>query len=188
MKIVGICGPMGVGKTTLAYELSRYGYVRRGFSDVLKYTLTAFVKAQGASTNEAEQMFYGKLKNEPSIYFNGQTARHAMQTLGTEWGRELIDQNLWIEAWARSLNSGLSEPSDKFVTDDVRFLNEAQKIKELGGKIILLIRRGYQPSHHKSEREYLQIDEDLMLRNDGDQADLIRNFHSEYVRVFREEP
>ena len=55
-----------------------------------------------------------------------------MQTLGTEWGRELINPELWlILAKQRLLNFGPG-----MVIADVRFENEAEWVRSQGGRVI----------------------------------------------------
>lgn len=75
-------------------------------------------------------------KEQPLPIFGGRTARHAMQTLGTEWGRNCIDNDFWVRTWLATL------PDAKTViADDVRFANEARAILERGGVMIRVMRR-----------------------------------------------
>src|SRR5688572_26446471 len=90
-KIVAFVGPIGCGKTTAARALRRLEYTKVSFADPLKEMLIAF----GLT---AEQV-YGNEKEIPTGILAGHTPRYAMQTLGTEWGRDLIHTNLWTLAW-----------------------------------------------------------------------------------------
>jgi CRP/FNR family transcriptional regulator len=58
-----------------------------------------------------------------------------MQTLGTEWGRQCMDADIWVRAWAARAALLTSA-----VADDVRFQNEADMIRNLGGVIIRVMR------------------------------------------------
>lgn len=62
--------------------------------------------------------------------------RRLLQWLGTEWGRDK-DVNLWVNLWKDEAWYELeSSPTSIVVCDDLRFDNEAQVVKELGGFIV----------------------------------------------------
>jgi hypothetical protein len=82
----------------------------------------------------------GDHKELPCELLGGKTPRHAMQTIGTEWGRDLIDGDLWINAWKRSIEK--LPPNVPIVCDDVRFANEAEAIHAMGGVVIRVVRLG----------------------------------------------
>ena len=62
-----------------------------------------------------------------------------MQTLGTEWGRELVHPHLWI-LLANERLKVLRGAGIGMLISDVRFQNEADWIRSEGG-IVLEIRR-----------------------------------------------
>jgi hypothetical protein len=98
-----------------------------------------------------EARIEGDYKEEPCPFLKGRTPRHAMQTLGSDWGREMIHPEIWIEAWQQRtlglLNRGLD-----VVIDDCRFENEAEAVRKLGGKIVEVTGRSKGLSKkHKSE-------------------------------------
>ena len=103
--------------------------------------------------------------------------RHVMQTLGTEWGRELIHETLWRDL---TMDKCL-DPLMLYIITDVRFLNEAEEIQERGGVIWrirtpddnadwlkTLWRLASQPPwrRHRSELELMSIDPDWVIEND----------------------
>ena len=67
------------------------------------------------------------------------TPRMILQKVGTEAMRNVIDGNIWVH----SLESKITG-KDNVVITDVRFLNEIDCIRRLGGKLIL-IQRGPNP-------------------------------------------
>jgi len=151
--IIGLCGAIGSGKTTVARRLVNHGWVRHRFADPLKSMLAAL------GLNESQ--LDGHLKEEPSKLICGRTPRVAMQTLGTEWGRNEMGPDIWVNAWEHKLPGNRN-----VVADDVRFPNEAKIIKELGGKIIRIVRaRPFPLSDHISEKHELL--EDRLILNDG---------------------
>ncbi len=141
MQVIGIYSPYpGAGKTTLAARLNtRYGYARMKMAGPLKSMLTAYLHSQGLSTKEVERMIEGDLKNEPSVYLGGRTPRHAMQTLGTEWGRDCMSTDFWVDAAAEQIENAI-EKGLGVVVDDIRFPNEMEMIRDFGG-IVVRVRR-----------------------------------------------
>ncbi|MBY5581846.1 hypothetical protein [Rhizobium leguminosarum] len=104
------------------------------FAGPLKAMLSAFYRACGLNDDEIDRKIEGDLKEVSCPYLCGQTPRHAMQTLGTEWGRRLIGDNLWINAW----HSKVEKVAGPVVTDDCRFPNEAVALHHKDGDLIKL--------------------------------------------------
>lgn len=157
--IIGFAGNIGSGKTTAAIELSkRGGFQRIRFAGTLKKMMVAM----GLSLEEID----GALKEQPCAMLCGQTPRHAMQTIGTEWGRQLIGEDVWVNAWKRAVDKLF--PDAQVVVDDVRFANEAQAIRDMGGVVILVERpvtvEGNAASHAS---EALDFDVDAVIVNNG---------------------
>jgi hypothetical protein len=115
----------GSGKSTVANGLLEHGFVRLKFASALKNMLAAHLAYCGATREEVHRMLEGDLKEQPCDYLCGRTPRHAMQTLGTEWGRDLIGDKIWLDAIGRKIDmySG-AEAQTPIVIDDLRFPNE----------------------------------------------------------------
>lgn len=135
-RVVGISGYASSGKTTVAdYLVAFYGYKRIKFADGLKDML----RAVGLSDESIE----GGKKEEPSQFLCGKSPRYAMQTLGTEWGRNLIGDNFWVNIWALKCEEWLWENQEnKVVVDDVRFPNELQAVQAANGICLRIVRPG----------------------------------------------
>ncbi|OQS39777.1 deoxynucleotide monophosphate kinase [Chromobacterium haemolyticum] len=132
--VLALCGAAGAGKSTIAAELAaQHGYTVVKFAGPLK----AMMRALGLTDDEIE----GHLKEQPSELLGGATPRHAMQTLGTEWGRQLIHAELWVGAWARTVLCVLAA-GGRVVVDDCRFANELDAVQRLGGVAVRLQRAG----------------------------------------------
>jgi len=143
MKLVAFCGYMGSGKSFCAdYLVKNFGYTKVKFATPLKDML----RALGLTERELE----GDLKDKPCAFLNGATPRWAMQTLGTEWGRTLIHENLWGDLWQSEVERLLKDQT-RVVVDDCRFLNEVERIKSLGGTLVLIKRPGMEGGDHSSE-------------------------------------
>lgn len=166
--IVGLVGKKHSGKSSSAkYLHESKGYRIVSFAEPLKMMLKVFLKYRGCPDDLAWRMLWGDLKEAPSPYFNGKTSRWAQQTLGTEWGRELIDPYLWTNAWQDHIETARYE---SVVIDDVRFQTEVDRIRELGGICIRINRPGDEraiPTDlHPSETNIL-TDIKYNVENDG---------------------
>lgn len=174
MKIIGITGAAGSGKDTAASFFERRGYQKISLADPMK----RFCRELFGFTDEE---LWGASKHREKSR-RGVTARHVLQQMGTEWGRRL-DPDVWIDYLVEScrristggktytaehgLSSNLDpirfRPPKGFVVADIRFRNEARKIRAEGGAIILL-RGSYAPlsgsaSAHVSEQTTWAPDE-----------------------------
>lgn len=166
--IVAFTGRAGSGKSTAADHLVARGWVRVKFADPLKDMIRALLAASGMPAAEIERRIEGDLKEQPEPILGDRTTRWAMQTIGTEWGRELIAPDLWTGiARARILSHLAADRS--VVIDDCRFENEADVVRRLGGMVVELQGRGGIAGAHQSERGVVP---DLVHHNDGTLAEL----------------
>ena len=169
IKLIALTGAAKSGKSTIAKYLSkgtdsRYGthvpFVRARFSGTLKKMLMQI-------PDVTEDMIEGSLKEEPQEIFGGRTPREVMQTLGTEWGRDSVYSMIWLVSWERSIND-----LSYIVVEDLRYLNEAELVKNRGGQIWRIKRPDYKCNGHISETEMEGIDPDLTIRNSGSLGEL----------------
>lgn len=161
-RVVALTGAAGSGKSTAAdYLVRQHGYERVKFAGPLK----AAMAAMGFSQEQIE----GHLKETPCAWLNFKTPRHAMQTLGTEWGRTCIGEDFWAELWVHHANNALAV-GGRVVVDDCRFPNEAAAVRSLGGVIIKLEGRGGIAGSHASEAGCGTWDG--VVENDGCVTDL----------------
>lgn len=99
------------------------------------------------------------------------TGRQFIQHLGTEAHRDIFGQDFWIDA----VLSGYSDShAEILVVTDVRFANEAQAIKNVGGEIWEIVRPGVEiaDSDHCSEAGLAAEYVDRVIVNAGDLFDL----------------
>ena len=166
LEVIGITGRKRHGKDTVARELALHGFTVVRFADPLKAMLRAFYAAHGLSDFEIEMKIEGALKEAPCTFLNGRTPRYAMQTLGTEWGRDLIDINLWTDSLQRR-----AAAHDKVVVPDVRFSNECDAVSAIGGKMLRVEARQRvgitEQSNHSSETGIDVLPVDLEISNNG---------------------
>jgi len=149
--LIGLYSPTpGCGKTTVASILSAFDYEILSFAQPIKEMTKVFLMSVGHPERVSDNLINNR-KNDPIL--GSVTTRHLLQTLGTEWGRECIYENIWVDVWENNLNNKKFNGKYKhFVVDDVRFKNEAEKIYSLGGHLWRIERpASKRRTWHKSE-------------------------------------
>lgn len=162
-KVIGLAAQARAGKSTVAqYLAGHFGYVEMSFAAPIRRFISDLT---GIPLEDLEKT---EVK-ERVIPWIGKSPRQMMQTLGTEWGRELVSESLWVDA---VMHKALR--SDRpVVISDVRFENEAKAIREVGGAVIHLTRPGApKVSAHKSEAGVAFRPGDFRIANDRDLATL----------------
>jgi rhodanese-related sulfurtransferase len=167
VKLIGLTGLRRSGKDTAAQVLVEDGFENIKFAGALKEMLRTYLAYVGVDGGRVESYIEGPEKEFATSLFEGKTTRYAMQTLGTEWGRELIGTNIWVNAAIAR-----AKQFDKVVVSDVRFPNEAVAIKAAGGTIIRISRPGQVADSHPSESLIQSIQHDLLIANIGTIQDL----------------
>jgi hypothetical protein len=144
MTLVGLSGFAQSGKTTAALYLEqKYGIPRKHIAEPLRAMLAVLMQANGMKSAEITRYLTGDLK-EQVIPCLGVTSRYAQITIGTEWGRELISQDLWANTWASGIHA-----DESVMNDSVRFPNEEKPIHDKGGFTIMIKRPGTRPAKFK---------------------------------------
>jgi hypothetical protein len=191
--IIGVCGFAGSGKDTVADEICKDpAFVKLAFADNLKRIL------MGLFDFSYEQLWGpSATRSEPDKRYPRKggflTPRHALQSLGTEWGRDCYE-NLWIDLAIKdakrlegSHSLGYSQTDGVFlkrpgisirgvVITDCRFRNELEGVRSAGGKLVRVLRKGLDapPYGHSSETEQAGIPDgffDYVFHNDGSLED-----------------
>lgn len=155
-RLIGIAGQARSGKDTLANYLlddSNLGdnWSKSSFAQPIKNMLTAI----GVDCND-------DVKAKVDACF-GVTPRHLMQTLGTEWGRHMIDGDIWVKAFA------LLSAGKQVIVPDVRFENEADLVRD-NGVLIHITGRGGISGSHASENPIGFKPGDIVIDNSRDLA------------------
>jgi len=132
--IIGICGPAGAGKSTVADMMCSDGL---GASIPLAEPLYRGISAMFGIP---EGNLADRGTKEQAIDWIGQSPRRLLQTLGTEWGREVVGQDIWVKICLRRAAATLGAGYRRVVVPDVRFDNEAAAIREAGGIVVSVAR------------------------------------------------
>lgn len=136
MKIIGITGVARSGKDTLAtYLVEHHGFSRIALADPLREFVSSIADIP------FEQLLDGPAKEQPVDWLGGRTPRYMMQTLGTEWGRNKVDREVWLKVARRRIEKA-ARWGESVVIPDVRFDNEAEMVRQMGGEVIQVVRPG----------------------------------------------
>jgi len=133
--LIGVTGLIGSGKDTVANliiawrprQLRRYSFAR---------PLKEGVKAMFGWDDE---IIEDRAKKEAVDEFWGFTPRKAMQLLGTEYGRNLLRDDLWIKAAERFHLRSLEQSQGTIITD-VRFENEAAWVRSQPDSVLIHVK------------------------------------------------
>lgn len=172
---VALVAPKHTGKTTFARTLETwYGFHHTSLADPIKFSIIHAVNA-----------FLTDQRIEPlltpaDLALHKDSFRQGMQWLGTDivrdlcgrpthWIENLINRVEAIEAYAEE-----RQKTSAIVVDDVRFVNEAEVLRERGFEIVRLFRDSeMQPDLHKSETEMYNIQCDEVVYLEEDPSDTI---------------
>lgn len=168
--LIGLVGYKGSGKGEAASSLMRLSreastpyFTNVKMAGALKLMLGAYFMYIGMDEDAERECIEGAKKESPIVELAGRTPRYAMQTLGTEWGRALIGKDFWINAFKMRC-----QQFPNVVCDDVRFENEAQAIRDLGGVLVRITRPdNVIDASHPSEQEIGLIKCDHTIVNDS---------------------
>lgn len=166
-RLIGLYSPAPrSGKTTVANYLNGMGYRCLPFAAPLKEMTRTFLAQLGYSSVDALSLTDGELK-EHRLQELGVTPRQLMQTLGTEWGRTCVTPQVWLICWRRKAHNNLNRGID-VVVDDIRYANEAELVRQLGGELWRIERPGTERNtDHASEGGLDDFTFDRRIINDG---------------------
>lgn len=178
--LIGLHGRKQSGKDTLCGFLLEWGESlgydaeRRSFASKLKVS-AAQALGLNYTVEEAEEwadafkvhgeIRYGALGHTQSGVITG---REYLQNYGTQAHRNVFGTDFWIDMCIPTHPEELPE-NTLIVITDIRFPNEAQRVRDLGGEVWRLIRPGSEneDDSHISEVPLPDALIDYILVNDG---------------------
>lgn len=160
VRIIGITGRKGVGKDTAGMALKLRGWHQDSFADPIRKCVADLLGVSLSELEAIKEQPVEWLYKEP--FAASMTPRKMMQTLGTEWGREMVHGELWL----RALDRRIAGKTQVFISD-VRFVNEATFIHKLGGHVIEIVRETGHQDSHASEAGLDPTFVDARVTNDG---------------------
>ena len=135
--IIGICGLIGSGKGTVAdFLVEQRGFTKISFADKLKDGVASvFGWDREMLEGNTDDSRTWREKVDP--YWSTETGhpitpRLVLQLFGTDCMRNGFYDGIWVSLVKKQL---LENPDSNFVIPDVRFENEANMIRSIGGKL-----------------------------------------------------
>lgn len=176
-RLIGLTGRKRAGKSSVAAILvAEFGFVEVSFAAPLRGFVAGLL---GCSVEDMEAF-----KEDPHPVLGGKSPRYAMQTIGTEWGRDMIAGDLWVRVARRRIQQ-LLKNGQRVVVSDVRFPNEAELVLELGGYGWRVQRPGLSDNDsHISEAGLPDHWISAEIENDGDLNDLAIETHAAWDNCF----
>jgi hypothetical protein len=167
---IGLSGWAKSGKDTIAnYLVEHHGYKRVSFADPMREALLRL--------NPSVPYMGHYMRLSAVVDFRGwddakrevPEIRELLQRFGTEVGREMFGENFWVDLAISKI-----QPGDKIVFADVRYQNEANAVRKLGGSVVRVTRDGVNPANsHHSEHDLNDYEFDLVITNNGSIEDLL---------------
>jgi len=169
-KLIGLYSPAAQsGKSSVAKFLAQEcGYEVVPFAQTLKEMLIPVLNALGYNNDDAYRLVHvDKAIVVPRAEVS---VRHMLRTLGTEWGRQCVHPDIWLRCWEERI-----KPHDLVVADDVRFPNEAELIRRLGGELWCVERPGVLRTHEHASEGSLDTYQHFtkLIANNGSLSDLV---------------
>jgi hypothetical protein len=165
-KIVGLLGFIGSGKGTVADILVEHGYVKLSWADSVK-DATAAVFDWDRKLLEGDTDESRAFRETPDAWWSERfeydfTPRLALQLMGTEAGRNVFDQDVWVYALERRMQT--YPAATNFVIPDTRFPNECAMIHDLGGKLVWVKRDILPPWYEDALHANMTEQEEIMAQ------------------------
>lgn len=165
--IVGFAGKKGSGKNFAASVVKQlaidegFTVEEMAFADPIKAMLKHGLGLTDKQLNNQD------LKNVIDMRYH-QTPRQMMQSLGTDWGRYLVNFDIWLVRMRQRI---AESNADVILVTDVRFDNEAHLVRSLGGYIAEIIKPvgiDQDNDNHESEKGITLLSNDYMIPNSFD--------------------
>jgi hypothetical protein len=157
---------MGSGKGAVGdLMVANYGFIHESFARSVK-DAAAVIFGWDREMLEGVTPESRKWREEPDSWWSSRlgkpfSPRYALQLLGTEAGRDVFDTNLWVYSIERRI-----DPNKNYVITDVRFPNELDMIRKMGG-VIIRVKRGDDPEWYETalEQNHTPYDQQYILED-----------------------
>lgn len=199
-RVIGVGGLLTSGKDTVAdYLVDGHGWTKLNMSSILHEAMLALdpwipVNAHPSIINPIgfngesvryshliEQVGYTSAKNNPE-------ARRLLQALGTDVGRNLLGESVWVDAMRNKILDQFDEGKSVIVSG-IRFPNEVDLINGfVEGKTWWVDRGLKNSSTHASENSVRADDFDRVIDNKGTFDELLDNVERELAHTGRYTP
>lgn len=136
--IIGLAGYAQSGKSTVANILAeQYGFQRLAFADGIRRCLFALNPVVPTEDGVVRLQDLVTQRGWEDAKVSFPEVRRLLQVFGTEVGRELFDEDVWVQELFKAMGS---IGSADYVIADVRFPNEVGAIRSAGGEVWRIVR------------------------------------------------
>lgn len=160
LTVIGFAGKKMVGKGEAARALENLGFFHYNFADPLKEAVMDLFEFTH------EELYDPKLKEIVVERWPHKSPREVLQKFGTEVARHCAN-GVWVRKWLKAVRN-----RQLVVCSDVRFEDEAEAVRSIGGRVVLINGRTNSSSNeayagHVSEADLPGRLISTVIRNDG---------------------
>lgn len=175
---------MQSGKTTVADYFEARGAQPVKFAGALKAMVATLLRECGEDDKTVHEAVYGSLKEMPIEELGRKSSRQLQQTLGTEWGRNMVHPEIWLNTVKLKI-AMYQKLALNVVIDDLRFPNEYDMLKARDDAVLIkVVRPGFTyKGGHGSEGLLDDRSFDHIIYNDGGTDSWQRNLYEQAARI-----
>ena len=190
--IIGLHGKMGSGKSICSDMICSILKDNNIESEIKSFARPIYEIVATIFQTDVEEIKNNKNTLVRPRSFSGlRTYRELLQTIGMDI-RDLVNEDIWIDAMFGKYNSKILEEWTGqykwWIIDDLRFINEFDKIVSSGGKLIKVERNVKKDIHpdilnNRSETDLDNFDDDVwdFIIDNNDSIDITRKSLENYV-------
>lgn len=175
---IGLLGQKGSGKSFIANNIKGVHYLDKRNVEVLSFAkpikdMTVAFLDTFLPKGKAQLYAHDPSHKELIVTGLDVTARHIMQTLGTEWGRDLIGKDVWRNILLMYSEGAYYDDDATVVCDDVRFTDEAEALRDHNWIITRVVSKNEKTTDTHASEKPAHCQVDLIIVNDtrGDVLD-----------------
>jgi hypothetical protein len=173
---IGLSGYARSGKDTVVNYLEmKYAYKRIAFADQIRnalYNLNPIIRI--STEDDPNATLPWSLSHMVDLYGWEELkeisvdVRGLMQRMGTEVARDMWGDDFWVDQAFKQVAI-----TPRAALSDVRYVNEAQRVRDFGGQVWRIVRPGYEGvNDHASEHALDGFMYDHVILNNGSVEDL----------------
>lgn len=173
--LIGLIGKKKSGKDTFAdYIINKYNFHKLTFADPLKEICKYLFFLNN------DQLYNQEIK-EIKIEKWNLSPREIFQKVGTDLFRNNFDLDFWTKQFEIRYGE-IIKNNPNVICSDVRFQNEADLIKSLGGVLIYIDRQTDNNDNHESEKINIK-NYDYYIENNDSKENFYKKINDIYVNI-----
>lgn len=173
--LIAFSGLKGSGKDTAAKVLvEEYGFTKVAFADAVREMALVIDPWIPAMSGGYNLLPLSELINDAGWDWakrNVPEVRRLLQVIGTEAGRMVLGENVWVDLLAKRFPD-IADENSRYVVTDCRFDNEVEFVRSNSGSVIWIERPGLVSDGHASESTHIKDLATVVLHNDETVSEL----------------